>query len=124
MIKSMTHHWFPIKATSLLFLLATLPLYGEDPAPAMPAETPPAQELQAGAQPTATPAAPGQTMPAQQGPTEQTILSISPANDAARYLAGLPVASGSKLSVLTREPSWQAHARAMNQAFSQLDKRQ
>jgi hypothetical protein len=124
MTKSMTHHWFPIKATSLLFLLATLPLYGEDPAPATPAETPPAQELQAGAQPTATPAAPGETTPAQQGPTGQTILSISPANDAARYLAGLPVASGSKLSVLTQEPSWQAHARSMNQAFLQLDKRQ
>jgi hypothetical protein len=123
MTKSMTHRWFPIKATSLLFLLATLPLYGEDPAPATPAETPPAQEMQAGAQPTATPAAPGQTAPAQQGATEQ-IVSISPANDAARYLAGLPLASGSKLAVLTQEPSWQAHARAMNQAFSQLDKRQ
>ena len=120
----MTHHWFPIKATSLLFLLATLPLHGEDPAPATPAETPPAQEMQAGAQPTATPAAPGQTAPAQQGATEQTIVSVSPANDAARYLAGLPVAAGSRLAVLTQEPSWQAHARAMNQAFSQLDKRQ
>jgi hypothetical protein len=62
------------------------------------------------------------TTPAQQGPTEQTILSISPANDAARYLAGLPVAFGSRLAVLTQEPSWQAYA--MNQAFSQLDKRQ
>ena len=37
MTKSMTHRWFPIKATFLLFLLATLPLYGEDPAPATPA---------------------------------------------------------------------------------------
>jgi hypothetical protein len=120
MTKSMTNHWFPIKATFLLFLLATLPLYGEDPGPA----TPPAQELQAGAQPTATPPAPGQNPLAQQGPTEQAILSISPANDAARYLAGLPVASGSKLALLTQEPNWQAHARAMNQAFSQLDKRQ
>jgi hypothetical protein len=124
MTKSITRHWFPIQAISLLFLLATLPLYGEDPAPATPAGTPPAEELQAGAQPTATPVAPGQTTPAQQGPTEQTILSISPANDAARYLAGLPVASGSRLAVLTQEPSWQAYARAMNQAFSQLDKRQ
>jgi len=120
MTKSMTHHWFPIQTISLLFFLSTLPLYGEDPAPA----TPPAQELQAGAQPTATPAAPGQTAPAQQGATEQTIVSISPANDAARYLAGLPVASGSKLAVMTQEPSWQAHSHAMNQAFSQLDKRQ
>jgi hypothetical protein len=124
MTKSMMHHWFPVKATSLLFLLATLPLHGEDPAPATPAETPPAQEMQAGAQPTATPAAPGQTAPAQQGAAEQTIVSVSPANDAARYLAGLPVAAGSRLAVLTQEPSWQAHARAMNQAFSQLDKRQ
>ena len=120
----MTHHWFPIKAASLLFLLSTLPLFGEDPAPATPAGTAPAQQLQAGAQPTATPAAPGQTTPAQPAPVAQGILSISPTNDAARFLAGLPVASGSKLALLTQAPSWQAHARAMNLAFSQLDKRQ
>jgi hypothetical protein len=124
MTKSMTHHWFPIKAASLLFLLATLPLYGEDPTPATPSGTPPAQELQPGTQPTPTSATPGQTTPVQQGPTAQPVLSISPANDAARYLAGLPVASGSKLALLAQEPSWQAHARAMNQAFAQLDKRQ
>jgi hypothetical protein len=124
MTKSMTHHWFPIKAASLLFLLATLPLYGEDPAPAPPAGTPSPQELQPGAQATATPAAPDQTALSQPGTTAQNVPSVSPANDAARYLAGLPVTSGSKLATLTQEPSWQAHARAMNQAFAQLDKRQ
>jgi hypothetical protein len=120
----MTHHWFPMKATSFLFLLATLSLYGEEPAAVPPAGTPPAQELQSAAQPTIMPAAPGQTAPAAPESKAQTIVSASPANDAARYLAGLPVAAGSKIAALTQEPSWQAHARAMNQAFAQLDKRQ
>ena len=48
----------------------------------------------------------------------------SPANDAARYLAGLPVAPGSPLTPLAQDPRWLAHAKAMNQAFSQLDQRQ
>jgi len=120
----MTHHWFPIKATSILFLLATLPLHGEDPAQAPPVETPSVQELRPGTQPPPAPSAPGQTTPVQQGAAPQMLLSSSPANDAARYLAGLPVATGSKISALTQDPSWQAHARAMNQAFSQLEQRQ
>jgi hypothetical protein len=124
MTKSMTHHWFPIKATSLLFLLATLPLHGEDPPQVIPPGTQPVQESQPGTQPPTTPDAPGQTTLVQQGPAAQTTVSTSPANDAARYLAGLPVAPGSKIAALTQEPSWQAHARAMNQAFSQLDRRQ
>src|SRR5882757_6782679 len=59
----MTHHWFPIKITRLLFLLAASPLYGEDPVPAPPAEAKPVQELQSGTQPAATPTDPGQTTP-------------------------------------------------------------
>jgi hypothetical protein len=124
MTKSMTLPWFPIKTASLLFLLATLPLHGEDPPPAPTAETPPVQELPRGTQPLATPTPAGQTSPVQQGQAPQALLSISPANDAARYLAGLPVAPGSRLAVLTRDQSWQVHARAMNQAFSQLEQRQ
>jgi hypothetical protein len=120
MTKSMTHPWFPMKATSFLFFLATLPLYGEEPAPVPPAPTSPVQELQSGTQP----AAPGQTTTVRQGLTSQTILTSSPANDAARYLAGLPVPPGSQLAPLTQDPSWQAHARALNQAFAQLEQRQ
>jgi len=60
--------------------------------------------------------------PAAQAP--QAVPPSSPANDAARYLAGLPVAPGSALAALARDPRWTAHAKAMNQAFAQLDQRQ
>jgi hypothetical protein len=113
-----------MKATSFLFLLATLPLYGEDPAQLPPAETQSVQELQPGTQPPATPSAPVQTAPVQQGQGPQAVVPSSPANDAARFLAGLPVAPGSQIAALTQDPRWQAHARAMNQAFSQLEQRQ
>lgn len=53
-----------------------------------------------------------------------TAARSSDATDAARYLAGLPVADNSSLSSLTRDPHWQAHAAAMNTAFAQLDQRQ
>jgi hypothetical protein len=53
-----------------------------------------------------------------------TAARSSDATDAARYLAGLPVADNSNLSSLTRDPHWQAHAAAMNTAFAQLDQRQ
>jgi hypothetical protein len=122
MTKSITRHWFPIQAISLLFLLATLPLYGEDPAPATPAETPPAEELQAGAQPTATPVAPGQNhaCPAR---TDGADNSLDFSRKRCGTIFGRFAGSvGSRLAVLTQEPSWQAYA--MNQAFSQLDKRQ
>jgi hypothetical protein len=124
MTKSMTHHWFPIKATSFLFLLATLPLYGEDPAQVPPAETQPVQQEQSGTQTQAVPPAPGQAAPIPPGQVSKTILASSPANDAARYLAGLPVAPGTRLVALTQDPNWLAHARSMNLAFSQLEQRQ
>src|SRR3984893_2713789 len=124
MTKSMTHHWFPMKAISFLFLLATLPLYGEDAVQVPATETQPVQESQPGTQTQTTSSAPGQTSPVQQAQASQTTLSISPTNDAARYLAGLPLAPGSKLAALTQDQNWQAHARAMNQAFSQLEQRQ
>jgi hypothetical protein len=53
-----------------------------------------------------------------------TVARSSDATDAARYLAGLPVADTSSLSSLTRDPRWQAHAAAMNTAFAQLEQRQ
>ncbi len=119
----MTHHWFPIKAAFFLLMLATLSLYAEDPPPVPPADPQPVQELQQATPAAATSSAPVQTSPVQQGQTS-LVPSISPANDAARFLAGLPVAPGSKLAPLTRDPGWQTHARAMNQAFSQLEQRQ
>ena len=58
-------------------------------------------------------------------------LTISPAfaanaelNDVARYLAGLPVASGSPLEPLTQEPIWRAHAQQLNAAWARLDAEQ
>jgi hypothetical protein len=118
----MKHHWFPIKASLFLFLLATLSVYGEDPASAPQSETP-AQELKPGTEPP-TPSAPAQTAPSQQGQASSSVGKSSPANDAARYLAGLPVLSGSSIVALAQDPTWQAHARAMNQAFVQLEQRQ
>jgi hypothetical protein len=56
--------------------------------------------------------------------TQPTVARSSNATDAARYLAGLPVADNSSLSSLMRDPRWQAHAAAMNTAFAQLEQRQ
>jgi hypothetical protein len=120
----MTHHWFHMKRTLFLVLLATLPFSGEDLAQAAEAETQPAQEQPLGTEPLATPSAPIQTAPNQQVQTAHLSGKSSPANDAARYLAGLPVQAGSQMAALTQEPIWQEHARVMNQAFSQLEQRQ
>jgi hypothetical protein len=46
------------------------------------------------------------------------------ANDTARFLAGMPPSPGSTLAALTREPSWQQHARAFDQAWAGLEQRQ
>src|ERR1700722_9237942 len=106
MRKNMTHSRFPLIAASLLFLLAITPLYGEDPAQPPPTEAQPAQEQQ----PAPAPAAPVQTAPTPPGQTPQSFGKSSPANDAARYLAGLPVMAGSQIAGLTQEAGWQAHA--------------
>lgn len=118
----MKHHWFPLKASLFLFLLATLSVYGEDPASAPQSETP-AQEQRPGTEPPTT-SAPAQTAPSQQGQASSSFGKSSAANDAARYLAGLPVLPGSSIIALAQQPTWQAHARAMNQAFVQLEQRQ
>jgi hypothetical protein len=119
------HHCFAIGAATFLYFFATMPIVAEEP-PATPAtENQPVQESQpmtqpavppAGAVPVPTPAG-AQVLP-------QVAAASSPANDAARYLAGLPVAPGSSIAALTQDPGWQAHARAMNLAFAQLERRQ
>jgi hypothetical protein len=47
-----------------------------------------------------------------------------PANDTARFLAGLPVAAESPLAALSKDPSWQEHARAFESAFEQVERGQ
>jgi hypothetical protein len=72
--------------------------------------------------------------PAEQAPTAIPVESPSPAQatevpsnpitDAARFLAGLPVAENSTLAALTHSSHWQAHMAAMNSAFAALNSRQ
>jgi hypothetical protein len=66
------------------------------------------------------------SLPAQQVPAAIPAPAIptSSANDAARYLAGMPVAVGSTIEPLTRDPQWIAHSNAMNDAFAKLFDRQ
>jgi hypothetical protein len=45
-------------------------------------------------------------------------------DDTARFLAGLPPSADSPLTPLTRDPSWQHHARFFDAAFGQLEQRQ
>ena len=43
------------------------------------------------------------------------------ADDTARFLAGLPPAASSPLAALTKDPSWQQHARYFNSIFARED---
>jgi len=45
-------------------------------------------------------------------------------DDTAHFLAGMPPSAGSPLTPLTRDPTWQRHARFFDQAFAQLEQRQ
>jgi hypothetical protein len=45
------------------------------------------------------------------------------ANDQARFIAGLPVAEGSALAALSRDPAWQQHSAEINQMWSKLEGR-
>jgi hypothetical protein len=45
-------------------------------------------------------------------------------DDTARFLAGLPPSADSPLTPLTRDPSWQHHAKFFDTAFGQLEQRQ
>ncbi len=46
------------------------------------------------------------------------------ANDTALFLAGMPPSADSPLTPLTKDPSWQRHAKFFDAAFAQLDQRQ
>jgi hypothetical protein len=46
------------------------------------------------------------------------------ADDTARFLAGMPPSAGSPLTPLTKDSSWQRHARFLDRAFAQLEPRQ
>ena len=46
------------------------------------------------------------------------------ANDTALFLAGMPPSADSPLTPLTRDPSWQRHAKFFDNAFAQLEQRQ
>jgi hypothetical protein len=132
MRKSIMNHWFPMKAIFFFILLATFPLYAQEPAQSPEAQPQPgADQPQPGSQPAPAPSTPLQTSPSQSTPVQvqrgqapQTLVPGSPLNEAARYLAGLPVTPGSQLAALTRDPRWQAHERTINQAFAQLEQRQ
>jgi hypothetical protein len=46
------------------------------------------------------------------------------ADDTARFLAGMPPSADSPLTLLTRDPAWQHHARFLDTAFAQLEQHQ
>lgn len=62
------------------------------------------------------------------GPVQPTVQPVTvpsnPTTDAARFLAGLPIAENSSLAPLTHTSMWQAHAVAINSAFATLERRQ
>ena len=66
--------------------------------------------------PAPAPAAPVQAAPAKQ--------SFSPADDVARFLAGMPLPKNSPLAALTQDPGWQEHAANFEKAFAKLNTRQ
>ena len=108
---------FPLEMLFYLAAIFTCPLFARETAPQPAAADAQQQQLQSetpAAQPAAKVAA----------PAPQSVAKSSPANDAARYLAGLPPALGSPLTALSQDPRWGTHARAMNLAFSQLEQRQ
>ncbi|MES1148198.1 MAG: hypothetical protein ABUL53_03360, partial [Bradyrhizobium guangdongense] len=45
-------------------------------------------------------------------------------DDTARFLAGMPPSADSPLTPLTKDPSWQRHAKFFDGAFGQLEQRQ
>jgi hypothetical protein len=100
------YRWIQVQISILLLEVSSAAFaQNAEPTPGIP-ELP---------QPTAIP---------QMEPQRTVVARWSAATDAARYLAGLPVADNSNLASLTRDPRWQAHAAAMNKAFAQLEERQ
>ena len=107
----------PVGIVLCLVICFAWPLFGQEATP-LPAAAETQQQQPQLDRPVAAPL----SSPA--APVVQTAAKSSPANDVARYLAGLPVAPGSPLTALTQDPRWGAHARAMNLAFSHLEQRQ
>ena len=101
----------------VLYLLLAIPVFAQETVQQPPAANPPPRQLQLEVPPAGPVATPG-------SPAPQAASKRSPANDAARYLAGLPPVLGSPLTALSQDPRWGTHARAMNLAFSQLEQRQ
>jgi hypothetical protein len=100
----------------VLLLAACTGLHAQTEAPTpeiSPADQAPTPILQESPVPQATP-----------GPAQPVEVPSNPITDAARFLAGLPVADNSTLAGLTHTSQWQAHATAMNSAFATLDRRQ
>jgi hypothetical protein len=106
-----------------LLILGTTAGSAQEPAATPPIAAQPAQKSSTGAPPI-EPAGALQTPALIPGQAPVAAVQSSPANDTARYLAGLPVPPGSPIAALAQDPSWGAHARAMNQAFGQLERRQ
>src|SRR5260370_39604420 len=106
--------WF-----SLLLLLAlcpALPAQTEQPTP----ETSPAEQA-----PTPIPLeSPGPVQPTAQPTVQSVTVPSNPITDAARFLAGLPVADNSSLAALTHISMWQTHAAAMHPAFATRERQQ
>jgi hypothetical protein len=102
---------------NLVFLLAActgLRAQMQAPTPEIsPGEQAPTPILQESPVPQASPA-----------PAQPVEAPSNPITDAARFLAGLPVADNSTVAGLTHTSQWQAHATAMNSAFATLDRRQ
>ena len=122
MIKITVNHRPAMKTAPLLAMLAAFPLLAQETAQLPPTAAQPKQETQPAVVP--SPTVPSKTAPSPTPEGLRVPLVSSPANDAARYLAGLPVPLKSPLTPLAQDPRWVAHAKAMNQAFSQLDQRQ
>jgi hypothetical protein len=107
-----------------LLVLGTTAGSAQEPAATPPIAAQRAEKSSTGAPPMETPAAALQTPTLIPGQAPVAAVQSSTANDAARFLAGLPVQPGSPIATLTQNPGWGAHARAMNQAFGQLERRQ
>jgi hypothetical protein len=69
-------------------------------------------------QPKQTPAAASAPAPA---PQEN---GLPPADETARFLAGMPISKTSPLAPLTSDPAWQEHAANFEKAFAKLNTRQ
>jgi hypothetical protein len=108
---------FPVEIVFYVTLVFTCPLFAQEASP-----QPAAADEQQQQSPSPTPATQAGVTAA--APALQTVAKSSPANDAARYFAGLAPVAGSPLTALSQDPRWGTHARAMNLAFSQLEQRQ